>query len=80
MPSSHDLFIKGILSNLTEAIDFFEGSLPKNITNLLQLEKLELNKETFIGEDHDESRTDLLYKVPLKTGSSVFIYQKSILP
>ncbi len=74
MPSSHDLFVKGFLSNLNEAIDFFDGSLPKNITNLLHLEKLELTKETFIGKDHDESRTDLLYKVPLKTGSSAYIY------
>ena len=74
MPSSHDLFVKGFLSNLSEAIDFFDGSLPKNITNLLHLEKLELTKETFIGKDHDESRMDLLYKVPLKTGSSAYIY------
>ena len=74
MPSSHDLFVKGFLSNLSEAIDFFDGSLPKSITNLLDLEKLELTKETFIGKDHDESRMDLLYKVPLKTGSSVYIY------
>jgi predicted transposase/invertase (TIGR01784 family) len=74
MPSSHDLFIKGILSNQTEAIDFFDGSLPESITKLLQLENLELTKETFIGKNHDESRTDLLYKVPLKTGSSVYVY------
>ena len=74
MSSSHDLFVKGFLSNLTEAIDFFDGSLPKSITNLLDLEKLELTKETFIGKDHDESRTDLLYRVPIKTGSSAYNY------
>jgi len=74
MSSSHDLFVKGFLSNLTEAFDFFDGSLPKSITNLLDLEKLELTKETFIGKDHDESRTDILYRLPLRTGSSVYIY------
>ena len=74
MPSSHDLFVKRFLSNQTEAIDFFDGSLPKSITNLLDLEKLELTKETFIGNDGEESRTDLLYKIPLKSGSSAFIY------
>ena len=42
MPSSHDLFVKGILSNLNEAIDFFDGSLPESITKLLQLENLDL--------------------------------------
>ena len=66
MPSSHDLFVKGFLSNQTEAIDFFDGSLPKSITNLLDLEKLELTKESFIGNYGDESRTDLLYKIPIK--------------
>lgn len=74
MSSSHDLFVKGFLSNLTEAIDFFDSSLPKSITNLLDLGKLEPTKETFIGRDHEESRTDLLYKVPCKEGSSVYIY------
>ena len=74
MPSSHDLFVKGFLSNLTEAIDFFDSSLPKSITNLLELAKLELTKETFIDQDHKESRTDLLYKVPLKRETSIYIY------
>ena len=74
MPSSHDLFVKGFLSNQTEAIDFFDDSLPKSTTNLLDLEKLELTKESFIGNDGEESRTDLLYKIPLKSGTPVYIY------
>jgi predicted transposase/invertase (TIGR01784 family) len=74
MPSSHDLFVKGFLSNLTEAIDFFDSSLPKSITDLLELAKLEFTKETFIDQDHKESRTDLLYKVPLKRETSIYIY------
>ena len=74
MPSSHDLFVKGFLSNLREAIDFFDSSLPNSMTKLLDLEKLELTKESFIGIEHEESRTDLLYRVPQKGGSSVYIY------
>ena len=74
MSSSHDLFVKGFLSNQREAIDFFDGSLPKSMTALLDLEKLELTKESFIGREKDESRTDLLYKVPLHSGTSVYIY------
>ena len=74
MSSSHDLFVKQILSNTTDAIEFFESSLSKSIIDLLDLNHLELTKESFIGTDHDESRTDLLYKIPLKTGSSVYIY------
>ena len=34
-------------SNRREAIDFFDGSLPKSMTGLLDLEKLELTKESF---------------------------------
>jgi hypothetical protein len=49
MSSSHDLFVKGFLSNLTEAIDFFDSSLPKSITNLLDLEKLEPIKSLPLG-------------------------------
>ena len=74
MQQSHDPFIRGFLSNKQEATDFFIGSLPEKITTLLQLEKLELTKESFIGKEHEESRTDLLYKVPLKSGSSAYIY------
>ncbi len=40
----------------------------------MDLENLELVKENFIGKTHEESRTDLLYKIPLKTGNSAFIY------
>jgi predicted transposase/invertase (TIGR01784 family) len=74
MQQSHDPFIRGFLSNKQEATDFFIGSLPEKIITLLQLEKLELSKESFIGKELDESRTDLLYKVPLKSGSSAYIY------
>ena len=74
MQQSHDPFIRGFLSNKQEATDFFIGSLPEKITSLLQLEKLELTKESFIGKEHEESRTDLLFKVPLKSGSSAYIY------
>ena len=74
MQQSHDPFIRGFLSNKQEAADFFIGSLPGKITTLLLLEKLELTKESFIGKEYEESRTDLLYKVPLKSGASAYIY------
>ena len=53
MPSPHDQFVKSFLSSPSEAIDFFDSSLPKSITNLLHLEKLEPTKESFIGAEHD---------------------------
>ena len=74
MSSPHDHFIKGFLSSPPEARDFLETYLPASVTGLLQLENLELTKESFIGTQHEESRTDLLYKIPLNRGSNVFVY------
>jgi predicted transposase/invertase (TIGR01784 family) len=75
MSLSHDPFFRKILSGKQEAIDFLRDSLPNNISRLLILEKLELIQESFIGNNQEESRTDLLLKIPLKdSDSSVYIY------
>ncbi len=71
----HDPFFRKILSGKQEAIDFLRDSLPNNISRLLILEKLELIQESFIGNNQEESRTDLLFKIPLKDrNSSASIY------
>ena len=71
----HDPFLRKILSTKQEAIDFLRASLPKIISRFLVLEKLELIQESFIGNNQDESRTDLLFKIPLKdSDSSATIY------
>ena len=70
----HDPFVRGFLSNPPEAIALIDDSFPIELKKLMDLEKLELVKDSFIGNDQNESRTDLLYKVPLKTGSSAYIY------
>jgi predicted transposase/invertase (TIGR01784 family) len=71
----HDPFFRKILSGKQEAIDFLLASLPEVISRLLILEKLELIQESFIGNNQEESRTDLLFKIPLKdSNSSAYIY------
>jgi predicted transposase/invertase (TIGR01784 family) len=74
MSLSHDPFIRKILSNKQEALDLFIATLPENISEHLLLDKLELIQESFLGNNNEESRTDLLYKIPLKNGSSTYIY------
>lgn len=74
MSLSHDPFIRKVLSNKQEALDLFIATLPENIVENLELDKLELIQESFLGSHHEESRTDLLYKIPLKNGSSSYIY------
>jgi len=73
-PNSHDPFIRRFLSNRQESIDYFKKTLPAKVQEQMDLENLELMKENFIGKTHEESRTDLLYKIPLKTGASIFVY------
>ncbi len=74
MSLSHDPFIRKILSNKQEAIDLFIATLPENLTEILVLDNLELIQESFLGNNQEESRTDLLYKIPMKNGSSTYIY------
>jgi predicted transposase/invertase (TIGR01784 family) len=74
MSLSHDPFIRKILSNKQEALDLFIATLPENISEHLLLDKLELIQESFLGNTQEESKTDLLYKIPLKNGSSTYIY------
>jgi predicted transposase/invertase (TIGR01784 family) len=73
-PNSHDPFIRRFLSNRQESIDYFKKTLPTKVQEHMDLENLELIKESFIGKTHEESRTDLLYKIPLRMGNSAFIY------
>jgi len=74
MNLSHDPFIRKILSNKQEALDLLIATLPENISEHLLLDKLELIHESFLGNNQEESRTDLLYKIPIKNGSSTYIY------
>jgi predicted transposase/invertase (TIGR01784 family) len=74
MSLSHDPFIRKILSNKQEALDLFIATLPENISEHLLLDKLELIQESFLGNNNEESKTDLLYKIPLKNGSPSYIY------
>ncbi len=69
-----DKLIKKIFSKKQEAIDFFHENLPQSLVENLDLEKMIFGKENFVGLEWDESRTDQLYQIPLKSGSSIYIY------
>jgi predicted transposase/invertase (TIGR01784 family) len=73
-PNPHDLFIRKIFSQKEESIAFLETALSPNISKLLDFSKLEHTKESYIGEEYKESRTDILYRIPLKSGSEIYIY------
>ncbi len=73
-PNPHDLFIQKIFSQKEESIAFLKTALSPNISNLLDFSKLEHTKESFIGDEYKESRTDILYRIPLKSGSEIYTY------
>ncbi len=70
----NDKLIKKIFSKKQEAKDFFQENLPPILVENLDLENMIFGKENFVGLEWDESRTDQLYQIPLKSGSSIFIY------
>jgi hypothetical protein len=61
MPSSHDLFVKGFLSNLTEAIDFFDSSLPEEFKIHLKEIYTSLREETNFAKRNEILRNLLEY-------------------
>ncbi|MCC5814334.1 MAG: Rpn family recombination-promoting nuclease/putative transposase [Leptospira sp.] len=73
-PNTHDPYVRSIFSGREESIEFFRGTLPTKILELLDIDKLEDTKESFISEEQKESRTDKLFKIPTKTGRDVYSY------
>ncbi|NCN10205.1 MAG: hypothetical protein GW938_10215 [Leptospira sp.] len=59
----HDLFIRRIFSNKEESIEFFKATFPENLAKLLDLSNLVHCKESFIADEHKETRTDLPFKL-----------------
>jgi len=69
----HDKFFKGMFSRKDEARDFFANYLPEEIFKLLDLERIEIVKDSFIETELKEYFSDILYKVYL-TGSPAYLY------
>ena len=61
----HDKFFKEVLSNRENAKDFFTHYLPKEIAKLIDLNALEVQKDSFVEEDLKEFFSDMLYKINL---------------
>jgi len=69
-----DKLIRRIFSKKQEVIDFFKKTIPSNLVEQIDWENILFGKENFVGLKWDESRTDQLYRLPIKTGSEIFIY------
>jgi predicted transposase/invertase (TIGR01784 family) len=69
-----DKFIRKIFSKKQEVIDFFKKTFPPALVEQFDWENITFGKENFVGLEWDESRTDQLYRLHLKTGSEIYIY------
>lgn len=72
--SHHDLFVDNIFSGKEESIEYFRVTLPEKVLEILDIEKLEDTKKSFISEKLKESITDKLYRIPLKNGGEIYSY------
>lgn len=58
----HDKLIKKLLSNPATARDILSLYLPKDVLEIVDLNHLELQKDSFIDDEHRAYAVDLLYK------------------
>ena len=71
----HDLMVRAVLSDLTEAASFLQTHLPEAVSQALNWSTLTLLEGSFVDEDLRESEADLLYEVEHVSGAtSLWVY------
>ena len=63
--NKHDATFKEVFSQKRIARDFIENSLPEEALAIIDMESLELVKDTFINEGLKENFSDLIYRVKI---------------
>ncbi len=61
--NKHDATFKEVFSQKRIAKDFIENNIPKEALDIIDMESLTLQKDTFINEELQENFSDLIYKV-----------------
>ncbi|MGE0710616.1 MAG: Rpn family recombination-promoting nuclease/putative transposase [Planctomycetota bacterium] len=84
-PSPHDALVKRVFSRPDTAAPYLASVLPAELTAVLDLAALELERGTFVDPDLSERLTDLLYLVPLRGEGKAFVYvlveaQSTVIP
>lgn len=62
----HDKFFKETFSDIETAKDFIHHYVPEEIRNIIDLEHLTLEKDSFIEKELEELHSDLLFKTRIK--------------
>ena len=70
----HDHFFQHSFARREVAVDFLTHYLPEPVRRLLDLQTLELTKDSFVDETLQDHFSDLLYKLRLRDGSMARVY------
>ncbi|NWH06998.1 Rpn family recombination-promoting nuclease/putative transposase, partial [Desulfobacter latus] len=70
----HDKVFREIYSNKENARSLLADKLPDNVLKLVDLNTLEISKDSFIEKELADYYSDILYRVDLTGGSQGFIY------
>ncbi len=73
-PTPHDSFVKNILGKDVYARDFIRYYLPKDITDDLDLDTLEVSSKSFVSDEFKESLTDLVMTLQFKNRDLAELY------
>lgn len=73
----HDKLFKETFANIAVAKDFLNNYLPQNIMNIIDIDTLEPQKDSFINEELKEEFSDLLFRVNInnKDGYLYFLFE-----
>ncbi len=70
--SPHDKLVRETLGQKDTARDFFRNYLPAHLLELIDLDSLEISKDSFIEKELKEFFSDILYKVKFKDEEGFF--------
>lgn len=71
----NDKFFKETFGNVEVTKDFLNNYLPQNIMNVIDINTLEPQKDSFINEELQEGFSDMLFKVNINKREGHFYKQ-----
>lgn len=78
----HDKFFKEMFGRIEIVEDFLNNYLPKDLVDLIDVNTLEPQKDSFVNKELTESFSDLLFKVDInrKSGYIYFLFEHKSFP
>ena len=73
----HDKYFKATFGKVSFASDFLQSYLPKDLLNIIDMDTLEPQKDSYLDEQLKEQFTDLLFKTNIndKEGYVYFLFE-----